>query len=441
MTDAQPPTRPLAGRRWWLWLALVCGVGLAVRVAHALLVDDAALLQGDAYQYHEGAKLLADGEGFVSADPYGPGGEQTAQHPPLYTVALAVPSLLGLRSTVAHQLWSCGLGTASVAVVGLAGRRLAGPAVGLIAAGLLAVYPNAWIFDGLLAAETLSLLTAGLTVLAAYRLLERRSVRTAAELGGACALAALTRAEALLLVPLLAVGFVLVLRQAGLRRRLGLALVSTATAAALIGPWVAFNLGRFERPVLGTSTGFELALVQGNCHQVYFGEAIGYYSVGCIPTLPSPAGDETEQGRQYRRVAFAYMEANWPRIPFVLFARQGRAWGFYRPLEQLRIEDYVQARDRPIGAVGLAMYYGLVAAAVPGALALRREGRGQYARPLAALVATVVAAVALAWGESRYRVSAEPALVLLAAVGVHDVWRRRPWRADSTPPAEGAVPA
>ena len=48
------------------------------------------------------------------------------------------------------------LGIATIAVIGLVGRRLAGPVVGLVAAGIAAVYPNLWINDSLVMSESLA---------------------------------------------------------------------------------------------------------------------------------------------------------------------------------------------------------------------------------------------------------------------------------------------
>ncbi|MFM8972675.1 MAG: glycosyl transferase, partial [Actinomycetota bacterium] len=54
-------------------------------------------------------------------------------------------------------------------VTGVLGRTVAGAAVGLGAAAVVAVGPNAWAPDGMLQAETLAMLLATLAVLAAYR--------------------------------------------------------------------------------------------------------------------------------------------------------------------------------------------------------------------------------------------------------------------------------
>ena len=91
-----------------------------------------------------------------------------------------------------------------MAGVGLLGRRVGGPAVGLLGAALAALYPLLIVADGALLSETLFGPIVAFTLLAAWRLGEEPTVRWAALVGLGIGLAALTRSEALLLLPLLA---------------------------------------------------------------------------------------------------------------------------------------------------------------------------------------------------------------------------------------------
>ncbi len=410
--------------RWWLWLGLLCAGALAVRVGYLFLVHHPLDLGGDPYQYHHGANLLVDGKGFVEAFAYNLSGElvQTAQHPPLHYLVLAIPSVLGLGGVLVHQLWTCLIGTATVAVVALVGRRLSSPRAGLAAAALAAAYPNLWAFDGTLAAETTSLLTVALVLLAAYRLWARRSVGAAIALGLACAVAALARAEALLLLPLIVVPMALTQRSLDLRQRVSLVVLPALAALVLLAPWLAFNAARFDHPVLGTSTSFPLALVQANCDATYYGPFVGYYAFACIPSVPMPEADETDRGDYYRQVAVEYVRANAERVPAVVLARLGRTWGFYRPFDQIKADIYVESRQPLVAWSGLAAYYVLVAGAVVGAGVLHR--RQVPLSPMVAVVVIVLVAVALTFGQTRYRSSAEVVLVVLAGVAIDDLLSR-----------------
>ena len=223
-TRSKPPSLA-AERRWYVLLGLVLLLGLAIRVGYILIFKRHFVASGDAYYYHYGANLLVDGHGFIAPDPFLKHHltVAAAQHPPGYLLALAVPSALGLRTVLEHQLWSCVLGTATVGVVGFAGKTIAGRRVGLIAAFLAAIYPNVWLNDSLVMSETLILLTTAIVVLVAYKFWQRPRPALAIGLGAAIGAAALTRAESILLVPLLAIPLPCLLRRFDWRRRLQLA--------------------------------------------------------------------------------------------------------------------------------------------------------------------------------------------------------------------------
>ncbi|HMG26986.1 MAG TPA: glycosyl transferase, partial [Acidimicrobiia bacterium] len=92
-----------------------------------------------------------------------------------YFVFLAATSVVGLQSVLVHQLWSCVLGGAAVALTGLAGREVAGARTGLIAAAIAAVSPSFWLNDALLMSESMTLVVTALIVFLAYRFLGRPS--------------------------------------------------------------------------------------------------------------------------------------------------------------------------------------------------------------------------------------------------------------------------
>lgn len=434
-----------AGRtRWWSWLALISGLALTLRVGYVLLVEHPANFAGDAYQDHHGANFLVDGKGFVVVPwpfPDQPGQlMQTAQHPPLFTIALAVPSALGLQGFLAHQLWSCLLGTCTVVVTGLLGRRLAGPRTGLVAAGLAAVYPNLWIYGGLVAPEALSLLMAALTLLAAYRLWDDPSMRTAAETGLAAGLAALTRGEAMLYLPLLVVPLVLLLPKPDLSRRLALIAVAALAAGVTVAPWMVYNLARFNHPVLATSNGLDILLVQANCQATYYGPNVGYWSLACMPPVPAPRGDETDDGRYFRRVALHFVGGK-RRAGTLRRLRPHRAdLGLLPPLRtgpQRRPCRRTRPHDRSGGTLDL-----LHAVARFGPRRCGPAATEGTTVPLVALIALVTLTVALNNGATRFRVSAELVPVLLSAVAVGALLERHRGAVAAAPgkaPATGSV--
>jgi len=227
-----------ARRFAWL-LGAIALAGLALRVAYVLIERRDFTFEGDAVFYHQGANLLADGRGFISPFELAGSGKvvEAADHPPLYLLWLTVPSVVGLDTELSHLLWSCLLGGATVALVGLLGREVAGARVGLLAAALAAVYPNMWWHDGALMSETMTIFIVTLATLLAYRYRASPTTGRAIALGVACGLATLTRAELALLVPLVILPLVLLRRELDLRSRLRQLAIPVLAVVVTLAPW------------------------------------------------------------------------------------------------------------------------------------------------------------------------------------------------------------
>src|SRR5215210_7617683 len=110
-------------------LALVAAGAFVLRAVWALAVaPDSLNHQGDPRFFHLTANLLADGHGYIAPLPFVNSGSvlPSSEHPPLWSVLLAVFSVVGARSYEAHELVACGVGAATVACAGLIGRRVGG---------------------------------------------------------------------------------------------------------------------------------------------------------------------------------------------------------------------------------------------------------------------------------------------------------------------------
>jgi 4-amino-4-deoxy-L-arabinose transferase-like glycosyltransferase len=427
-------------RTWLLALGALMLVGLGVRLfyinVHDYSVGEGATIVGDPYWYHGGANLLAEGRGFI--DPvrlaYEDQSTQSAVHPPGYTVALSAASIVGFKSVLAHQVWSAIIGTATIGVVGLVGRKLAGPRAGLLAAAIAAVYPNFWFHDALLMSETLVLLTVALTLLTAYWFWQAPSPRRAVVLGLACGVTALTRSETLMLLVLLVVPLAAFQYALSWRRRILLIAVAGLTAAITVAPWAVYNSTRLQDPVVLSTPGH--TLLSGNCPDVYEGDLVGYWTIGCLEDANDcpadirgidcflylkPGEDPSTQSVKYQRAAFEHMRENLGRLPFVVFAREGRTWGFYRPDQQLNLDTF-STREIELSRLGLGMYYALAVGFVAGLVILRRRRVPVF--PLLALIVSVVLSVSVTIGETRYRAAAEVPLVLGAAVALDTAMAR-----------------
>jgi 4-amino-4-deoxy-L-arabinose transferase-like glycosyltransferase len=327
------------------------------------------------------------------------------------------------------MIWSSFVGVGTVVLVGLTGREVAGPRAGLIAAGLAAVYPNLWIFDGFILSETMSMFTAILAVFLAYRYLRTPTPWRAAVLGFACGLAALARAELVLLVPLLLLPCILLTGVVDARRKLKWLAAAALAALIPIAPWVTFNMTRFDKPVF-LSTGLEPTMLGANCDATYYGDLIGYFTPACTePAVgkTKPGDDQSERNAVSARIVREYVWDHKARAPVVVLARWGRITGLFRPGQQLEIDENIEGREGWVALAALSSFYAVAALAITGAVILRRRHVKVF--PLLVPPAIVLFAVALALGSNRYRASAEPALVVLAAIaisaGLQAVQRRR----------------
>jgi 4-amino-4-deoxy-L-arabinose transferase-like glycosyltransferase len=430
---------PAAGgddQRFWRILLLIALGALALRVAYVAFAKTNQPVQGDQLFYNAEANRLARGDGFV--EPFDPqalsrgvireGTDPAADHPPLTVIVLAPVSFVTSEALIPQRLTMAVLGTAAVVVIGLLARRLAGDRAGWIAAGIAAIYPNLWVNDGLIMSETLATLLVALALLYAYRLMREPKLWTALVVGGLCGLAALTRAELVLLVPLLAVPAALVARSVAVGQRWKLAGAGVLAAAVLIGPWVGYNLARFKEPTyLSTNDG--IALLGSNCDSVYYGDGIGLTDLKCLG--PNPRGDQSVDSKIFRDRAFDYIRAHKKRAVLVAAARVGRTWSMFRPWDMISYNKG-EGREGWVTTLGLIMYFPLLVAAVAGWVVMRRRRRRSW--PLLVPVLIVTIASAVTYGQTRFRVPAEPSLVVLAAVAVAAVVARD-WPAHRKPAA------
>src|SRR3954468_22336200 len=141
-------------------LALAVALGLIVRVAYVLIAARKIAPIGDAVTYHEWARTIAAGTGWVHV-PHAEIGlvnvapRPSAEHPPLVSLVLAGLLMLGPTGDTAQRLIMCVAGAVTVLFVGLAGREAAGERAGFIAALIASVYPLLWVADGSLLSESL----------------------------------------------------------------------------------------------------------------------------------------------------------------------------------------------------------------------------------------------------------------------------------------------
>ncbi len=413
-------------------LAAIALVAFAVRVAYALIADVPSGF-GDDVWFNAVANGLVHGRGF--SDPFsslvgghvefGTAGTPivTAFHPPLFPALLAIPSAVGLDSFTAHQIVSCALGAATVLVIGLTGRELAGERAGLAAAAIGAVFLPFVTREALLMSESLYGLLIAWALLAALKLRERATTRRALALGAAIGLAALTRQEALLLVPFLALPIAL----RGEHRLRSAALVCAATAAICL-PWVVRNTLEFDQ-LTPITTGDGSVIAGANLPATYYGDLLGDWDFQGL--YRTPAGrdvdpNEAVQSDRWRKEGIDYARDHASRLPVVVAARIGRTWDLY-PLSPVARAEYGSDYYKHIRALeypAQLMLWLVVALAVYGVVLLRRAGRPAW--PFLVPVGVVTFVSVIGHGDPRYRHAADVALVILAGAGLAGM-KGRPW--------------
>jgi 4-amino-4-deoxy-L-arabinose transferase-like glycosyltransferase len=413
-------------RRFRIALLLVLVVAGAVRTTFILAVARHDHTFYDAGYYELQARQIGKGHGYNDPFEFLPGAPHrsrpSADHPPLTVFAILPVITTGDRIGFAESTTQLIvrfemllIGLAGIVLMALLARRLAGDAAGLVAAGIAALYPYLWVNDGLIMSESLAVLTVVGALLLTYRLAEDHRIRTALGLGLLCGLAALARAELILLAPLLALPLLRTCRDRPWSERLRPVAVVAAGTVLVVGPWVAFNLSRFDEPTF-ISTNDGIAILGSTCDAVFAGPAIGLTNLHvCIPKH-APPGDQSVVSKIYRQRAFDYVN-DGKRTQFVkvVLARIGRDWGLFRPLD-MRFINESEGRPRWLTTLGMWWYYPLAALALVGAVLLRR--RRVRIWPLLVPPIVVTFGTVLSYGQTRFRVPAEPVIVVLAACAI-----------------------
>jgi 4-amino-4-deoxy-L-arabinose transferase-like glycosyltransferase len=403
---------------------------------------------GDPLYFHRGANLLVDGHGFINPYAYARHRVvQAADHPPLYLVYLAAWSMVGVRSLTSHLMVSALLGSASVAVAGLAGREIAGPRAGLLGALLVALYPNVWRYDGMLLSETMVVFTVLLAVWMAYRYWHAPSRWRAVAVGAAVGLTALSRSELVMLIVFLVVPLMLLTPHASTKRRLRRLVLGVGASVLVLAPWIGFNLIRFDHTVL-LSENIGGTVATSNCRQTYYGDLLGYWYYPCGQDILNqhhigPYAFNGAADRDQFNGGVTYIRNHLSRVPVVVAARVGRITGVYRADQEWHLDQYLENTTYWVAEWGAYLFYPVALLALAGSIVLYRRGGPVW--PLLAPVVTSIAAVALFYAATRFRASAEGALCILAAIAIDGAIafvtdRRRP-ALDTPAPTPSAPPS
>jgi hypothetical protein len=433
--DVEPKPSPL-GRavtrsisdpdsQFWLGIASAVALGAIIRFVY-LFRGAPSMVLGDGYDYHLSALRLADGLGYT--DAIGDVGTPTAHHPPGWVTLLAGVTEAGARSMWTHQVTGLVIGLGVVVMAGLVGRRYVGRGVGVAAAVLAALYPGFWVLDVQILSEPLGLVVVGLLMLVLADLWERPTLGRAVFAGAVCGALALVRSEQLALLVITVVPVLLLNRRITLRLRVASTAAACLTALALLLPWAIHNAGRFEEPVLLSTNGGP-TLLAGNCPGggTYGGDRMGSFDMGCsfIRAEAHPDFDRSQLDLDNRAAAFDNMRDNFDRLPAVVAARYGRLLAVFRPAQTVDIvATWLGSAHWPVWA-WVTSFWVVAPLAIYGSVLLRGSRTFQW--PLVAPVLIMALVTAVAFGDPRYHVAADLGIIVLAAVAIDHLVRRR-WR-------------
>jgi hypothetical protein len=411
---------PRPTRRELAVVGAAIALGVALRLAY-VVATNGHRLAGDEIEYDLEARLAAAGHWFWSTTPYGNPHASTWKAPGYPAFLGVVYRVFGDHPDRALALQSLVFTPFTVGLTWLLGRRLFGVTAGILAAVVVAFYPNAWQFDVRLYSESIATpLTVGLllAMLTARILTWRRVVLVGALLG----VLVLVRPSSIMLIAPLAVCWWAL----GGAKQGTLRLAATlAVAAVVVAPWSIRN-----------------ATLDGPWVPISVQSAAGYGvfndDSANDPNLPwawrpLPRRD-LELFKQPRSDGDLYNELNsrmWDYIkdhpssvPKAFFYNGvSRLWDL-RPPGQALDETGFEGRTRAVTGVGLAMYWVLAALALAGLVLSWRRGRRALVVACAAL-ALSASIIYTTDGGTRYRAPLEPLIVVLAASTVAPFVSRR----------------
>ena len=431
--------------RFGFQLGLIVVVAAIARVLVVVLVDPQVPRLGDASAYHLLANHLADGRGYIRPFDFTKFNlvVPTAEYPPLHPFVVSVFARLGARSVEAQRLGLTVIGSSTVALIGLVGRQIAGARVGIVAAALAAVSPMMFLPEATLMSEAIFVFLVTLALLLAGLIRTTPRLRTFALLGFVLGLAVLTRPEAAVLTLLLVVPLAAAAIGVSVRRRLALGVVAFALVGVVVVPWAVRNQTTFHSFV-AVSNNLGTALAGANCELTYHGAALGSWrstfgsddaSRGqCFTGFngSQPHFNEATAAAAARKQGLEFARDHLGDLPKVAATRLLRSAGLFRPDQQIKLEAL---EGRPIAweRAGTYLDWILYPFAILGLFLLLRRRVGAW--PLVAAVVSVLVSTLVTYGNQRFRIGAEPTILIGAAAGIIALTSRKRGEHPETLPA------
>ena len=399
---------------------VIIAVALAARIG-VLIGTPGYQPLADSLDFNRHATSIAAGDGYPDTQ-LAKGGGPTAFRPPLYPLALAGAYEVTSGGWNVGRLLQALLGTIGVALVGLVAWQVWGKRVALLSMALAAIAPPLLIPGAALLSEPLFLV---LELAAIAAVLEHRRgghrYRWVVAAGVLAGLAILTRTNGTVMVPALAAGAWIV-RPRFSARSLAQPAVLVLAAALTIVPWTIRNAVTMDAFIpVSTQTGYTIAATYNDAARTdpLFPSA-PHYKSEYTPLLENPAFDEVELGQRLEERASKYMRDHPGYVLQTGWRNTGRALHL-DGLDVARTSARALDIPRWLADTGVISFYLLGVLALLGAFvpAARRAPLFVWAVPILLFASAVVIS-----GKTRYRVVADPFLIMLAALALLYWWDR-----------------
>jgi 4-amino-4-deoxy-L-arabinose transferase-like glycosyltransferase len=417
-------------------------VGFALRLGWALYAradaPDAWQESGDQFSYFHYGSEIARGRGYISYIT----GEATAYYPIGYPALLGVlffvvlhtpiPDNLLLAATLLHVV----LSTASVALVFVVGRAVASARVGLIAAAVMALFPNLVFQVATMQLETtfIFLVLASMAVLVTHEWeTGPPSVRRLLAFGACLGVTVLVRPFAAVLLVGLA-GALLAGRVGWQRVLVGVA-VPLGVVVLLSVPWTIRNAVQLDAFVPSSTNMGDTLCLDRNL------DAKGGFRFadhdGCAP----PDLHEVPRNQQSTRKAIRFMLDHPDRELLQIVRRARITFGSdhdgIEAVQSLGSGPFLAESVVDVAEpVADGYFFVVLAMAVAGLTGFasrdHRAGRLVVASGLIGLLVIPL----LLWGNPRFHLPLTPFMALSAAFALDWLWRR--WRPQPEPEPETA---
>jgi tetratricopeptide (TPR) repeat protein len=403
---------------------------LALRLLYLFQIKQIPLFEilgGDSRAYYQWAQRIAAGDWL---------GEGVFFQAPLYPYFLGVVQLFLGNSVVTARVVQMILGAGSCVLLYGSGKLWFSRAVGICAGLLLAVYPAAIFFDGLIQKTVLDLflLTLVLFLLAKA---QREEGRRLAALGAALGLLGSTRENALVLVPVVMLWLVYQFRHAGMRicaARLGmlvaglaLALLPVTLRNLVIGGEFAvttsnmgYNLFVGNNP---DATGGYMALKAGHGDTMYERQDAIDIAQQALGRLLSPG----EVSAYWRNRALSFIK-NHPKAWLGLLWKKWLLTWNVRELEDTD-DFYVYQEWSPLLRRLGVFHFGILAPLAAFGMVVTASRRKEL-WALYLMIASLALSLTVFYVFGRYRFSLVPLLILFASAGMAalpTLVRQRQW--------------